>query len=259
MARNVISMAGMKARFGRSVLASGMALVWLGASGAAAQEPPPGYGEQQQQQQQQPQQQQQQQPPPQEQAQPQGYQQQPAPQGYQQQQSYQQQQGYQQQPPPQGYQQQPPAYGAPPPAQRRKVRVPYEEGMTIPPGGEVVSKSRLGLWIPGLAMFGAMYLTTISVASIIADGAYDPDRRDAASWLYIPVLGPWAYLPNATRPGAPWVVLDGLVQAGGATMFIVGLTVRKQYLVYYAEGPSGRALAWRPTFGPTGAGLQLAF
>ena len=45
--------------------------------------------------------------------------------------------------------------------------------------------------------------------------ASDPDRRDAAPLLFIPVLGPFLYMPSATDLGRPWLVLDGLVHNAG--------------------------------------------
>lgn len=202
-----------------------------------------------------------QQAPPQQQQPPQqGYQQAPPQQGYQQapQQPYPQQQPYQQQQPypQQGYA---PPYQPPAPApQPRLHRERYEEGMPIPPGGHVVSRSRPGLWGPGIGILSAWYVSTLIAASILSV-ADDPSRRARSGALMVPVAGPFLYLPEATLPGRPWLVIDGLGQVAGLAMIIAGIAAKRKYLVYYAEGPAGRSVALSPRLSPGSVGLSVGF
>jgi hypothetical protein len=131
--------------------------------------------------------------------------------------------------------------------------------MEIPPGGQVVERNMPGLWIPGLAILGGTYLATAAGGAAVREGTLDGDRYRAAPRLYIPVVGPFLYLPEATQPGRPFVVMSGLLQVGGLAMFILGLVIKRKHLVYYAEGPAGRPLALSAASTPGGAGLQIAF
>jgi hypothetical protein len=184
-------------------------------------------------------------------------------------------------PPPSGYHGQPqpqpyPQYGnqqyAPPPQQHghaqpwqqpaprpRRHKVPYYDGMQIPPDGEVVEYTRPGLWAPGIAMFAGMYAATILSVPIIQTASIDPDRRSAANLLYLPVIGPLLYFPSATEVGRSWLILNTIIQGGGLAMFIVGMVAKRRYLVYYAERPNGRTLALEPVVGLTTAGMTLRF
>lgn len=162
----------------------------------------------------------------------------------------------------------PPAYGQPVYAQPyaqprpRVYRVPYEEGMPVPEGGQIISKTRPGLWVPGLGLFLATYGLTALSGSIIADVAEHRDRTErerAARYLYIPVLGPFLFIPHSGPGGETLLVFDGLLQAGGIALFVVGLTMKRQFLVYMAEGPRGRRFALAPAAAPGGVGLELTF
>lgn len=154
-----------------------------------------------------------------------------------------------------------PAYGSPYAHRPRLHRVPYEEGMPIPEGGQVIQRNRPGLWIPGLAIFLGTYGLTALTGSAIAE-SYDgtrTERERAARYLYIPVIGPFLFIPHAGPGGETLLVFDGLLQAGGIAMFVAGLTLQRKFLVYMAEGPRGRSFAIRPTAAPGGMGLGITF
>ena len=172
----------------------------------------------------------------------------------QQQQQYpQQQQQYPQQPQqyPQGYQQAPgqPGY-APQPgyAQQdlRPRRLPYQAGMVVPPGYQLRSRVRLGLVISGAAMFGVPYIITASTLS----------GTSVQRVLAVPVLGPFLAIPDAGDTARPFLVIDGLLQAAGLTMLIIGLTARQQYLQLYASGD--RQLTLQPMASRSGGGLGVS-
>ena len=179
----------------------------------------------------------------------------------QQQQQYQQpppgygQPGYGQQP---GYQQpgyQQPMYQARP----RRYRVPYEEGMEIPEGGQITRRVRLGMLIPGAILFVVPYLSTALSYSFLKD--VRSSSRQPQGILLVPVLGPWLAIPNldenfedmGRESGTRrfWLTLNGLVQLAGLTMAIVGAIPRK-YVTYYASG-----VQITPRVGPDGGGLDL--
>ena len=100
------------------------------------------------------------------------------------------------------------------------ARMKYSEGDPVPPGYRVESRTRTGLVVGGSIMFGLMYGFTVF-------GASETDQSEA-KWLYLPVVGPFIYastLPDNELGGIGrfFLYVDGLVQAGGATMLIVGL------------------------------------
>jgi hypothetical protein len=130
-------------------------------------------------------------------------------------------------PPPTTYTPPPPVYAPPPgggyyqpaPPPMGPARMKYSEGDPIPPGYRVESRTRTGLVVGGSIMFGLMYGLTIFGASESSDS----DTK----WLYAPVIGPFIYASTLDGElagvGRFFLYLDGLIQAGGATMLIVGL------------------------------------
>ena len=79
-----------------------------------------------------------------------------------------------------------------------------------------------GLWIPGAIVFGASWLLTGTVASALS---YDPDY---ASWGWIPLAGPWMMLSVAgSDDEVAGALIGGITQLAGATMLILGLTLRQ--------------------------------
>lgn len=151
---------------------------------------------------------------------------------------YEQQPVYQQpyQPPPQ------------PNARPRRVVIPYEDGMEVPPGAYVRSRSRKGLWIPGLAIFAAGYFFTGAIGTLAMDIGGTVDQR-----IWVPVVG--AFLVTDHDAGQAAAVFSMLVQSAGLTMLIAGLASRRRELVYYTD--SGRGLMFGATPLPGGAMVSL--
>ncbi len=160
----------------------------------------------------------------------------------------------QQQPPPQGYA--PPqqvytvdVYEQPyvppqpeaqpqPNARPRRVVIPYEDGMEVPPGAYVRSRSRKGLWIPGLAIFAASYFITGAIGSLAMDIGGTVDQR-----IWVPLVG--GLLVTERSAGRTAGGLSLAIQGAGLTMLIIGLASRRRELVYYTE--SGRGLMFGAT------------
>lgn len=126
-----------------------------------------------------------------------------------------------------------PAYAAPPPIQPTSKMDPDNP----PPGFHTESRIRSGLAVGGGVMLGAAYL--ISAVSAVSDGGVSTRP------LYIPVAGPFITLKTAKvfyAPkddvtyvgnvfGAIGLILDGIVQIGGATMLVIGVAVQKPVVV----------------------------
>lgn len=174
---------------------------------------------------------------------------------------------YAQQQPPPGYGQPSPTYGqpaygqpaygqpgyapmyAPPPQRLRRYRDPYVEGMALPPDARVYSRPRIGLLIPGAALFGVFYLGTVMAWAISQDHS-----RTVQNVVLVPALGPFLAIPNAANSGRRiGLVWTGLLQVAGLALFIAG-AIPKRYVEYYA----GHTPGWRvsPVFGEGGGGLS---
>lgn len=148
----------------------------------------------------------------------------------------------------QPYQQPQPAYAPQQqqPLQGRRLRVPYIEGAPMPPGGVLIERRRTGLIVSGAVMFGVPWITTILTGVAFDEGA-----------VGVPVIGPLLYLGIGSRAADTMLVVDSLLQAGGLTMFILGMVVKRRYVEYYGENDTdGRQWSLRPQLGTTN-GLQL--
>jgi hypothetical protein len=132
---------------------------------------------------------------------------------------------------------------APPPPttyDSRPRRLPFREGDTVPAGYVVDTRTRKGLWIPGVIMVGAPWALGLTIASAA-------NFENASSWLAVPVIGPWIMLAardkscdselggdcDSASDAAvrTYLVLDGLLQGTGAVMTFVGFTATKNELV----------------------------
>lgn len=173
--------------------------------------------------------------------------------------------GYEQAPPdsgtapPPGYGPPPPGYGAaPPPGYYPGYTQPemlgpktmdYEEGDPIPPGYHRETSIRKGLVIGGAVTFGTLYLVSALTAAAVSDLSGGEDFVP----LYIPVAGPFVTIGTSDAPagGAVLLAVDGVAQAGGLAMLILGLAVPRDELVRNDVG--GTDLRLTPVFGKDAA------
>jgi hypothetical protein len=148
---------------------------------------------------------------------------------------------------------------APPQRRRRSERLNPDDP---PPGYHTESRVQTGLIVGGALTFGIPYVLSATAAASSLSGSgsmYEP--------LFIPIVGPFITLSSAhvfagTNDAATQVarvfggfglVLDGLIQLGGATLLIVGIAVPREVVV--------RDAAAMPelSFGPTGASARWVF
>lgn len=131
-----------------------------------------------------------------------------------------------------------------PPVSEQPRELPYYEGEPAPAGYRLVERTRRGWIIAGALTFGIPYAISVSVA---AGGRYE----DPVGWLLLPIVGPWVAAGRleddvdcvdsssdssldtcddvATQRGL--LAFDGLAQAAGAVMIVLGMTSPRQLWV----------------------------
>lgn len=132
----------------------------------------------------------------------------------------------------------------------------YEEGEPIPPGYHAESRVRSGLVVGGAVTFGVMYLLSVLVGAAISDTnkAFN-NNRDNGDFLYVPVAGPFLQMTKTeSSSGNVTLAIDGIAQAAGATMLIVGITSPKTVLV---RNDLGEVRVMPMRMGDKGGGLGL--
>jgi hypothetical protein len=147
----------------------------------------------------------------------------------------------------------PPAYYAPQPAGPLRI-TDWEPGEPIPKGYHQVTRIRTGLVVGGAVTFGVVYLLTALGGAIASDaGGHD------AKPLLIPVAGPFAVLGGSQYATLDFfLVLDGIVQAGGLAMLIAGIAAPRSELIRDNVGKTTFTLRPSPmTFGQNSAGFGL--
>jgi hypothetical protein len=143
----------------------------------------------------------------------------------------------------------------------------WNEGEPIPPGYHESTRIRKGLVAAGASIFGGMYLFTILGASIAdagcSSGLGGSGSGSCATALFAPIVGPFIQMGQGnTTLGNFWLGFDGVVQAGGLAMFIIGLAAPTTVLVRndlgYAPTKAPKlALTPVPIVSPTVQGMGL--
>lgn len=133
----------------------------------------------------------------------------------------------------------------------------WEEGEAIPPGYHPVTRIRKGLVVGGAVTFGAVYLINVLIAAVSHDACNISGSTcsGALTALYIPIAGPFVQLGSShSATGSFGLVVDGLLQAGGAAMMIAGIAAPKTVLI--RNDLAKIELKPTPmTFGKSGAGF----
>jgi hypothetical protein len=132
----------------------------------------------------------------------------------------------------------------------------YEDGDQIPPGYHAESRIRTGLVVGGAVTFGVLYLLSVLVGAAISDTnkAFN-NNKDNGDFLFVPVAGPFLQMTKTdSSSGNVTLAIDGIAQAAGATMFIVGVTSPKTVLV---RNDLGEVRVMPMKMGTNGGGLGL--
>lgn len=151
----------------------------------------------------------------------------------------------------------PPSPRASPPEPKESVssgpaRMRWDDDRAAPAGYHLEGGVRSGLVIGGAVTFGSLYLLTALTAAALDD----TNREGNAGALYVPVAGPFLHLKDASSDTAKLVlVVDGLAQAAGAAMLVVGLTSPRTFAVRN----DAAKIAITPVLGPGRAGLVGTF
>jgi len=146
----------------------------------------------------------------------------------------------------------------------------YVEGQPIPAGYHVETRPRKGFVVAGAIVFGSLYVISVSVAG--------SSKRTGDGYLLIPVMGPFidlgarddrcsssnSFACSSTDSSERfWLTFDGIGQAAGATLLIVGLAAQEKMLErddVPLTSKRGGDFAWTLTprsFGKSGLGLGV--
>jgi len=181
-------------------------------------------------------------------------------------------------PPPPGYAPPQPGYGYGVPGQQYAVPVQqpppgpktmdYEDGEPIPAGYHKKTRVRKWMVAGGAATFGALYLFSLIIgatgdsvcSSEQSSGNLNPCRPNGWRDLYIPVAGPFVAIAglNATGGTAP-LLIDGIGQAAGVALLIVGIAMPSSELVRDDVGKPKFFVTPTVARGATGLGVVGTF
>lgn len=136
----------------------------------------------------------------------------------------------------------------------------YTAGQPIPHGYKLEERYNLGLLIAGPTLFGLAYIITVASAVDLSDpppfegGSIERPRPWDA--LYIPIAGPLAFANYA--PGSTGFIYatEGVAQAIGVGLFLLGILRPKDVLV--RKDPT-EALHPRLHFGAGQMKLEMRF
>ena len=117
---------------------------------------------------------------------------------------------------------------------------------------------RKGLVISGAIIFGFFYLTS----AYVGVNKIDSDRAPYGAML-VPVIGPFivAGAGNFSSSGgifseSGFLILDGLIQAGGGAMLLAGIFSKKKVLV---RQDAAQVVKPEVIVGPGSLGMKLTF
>jgi len=126
----------------------------------------------------------------------------------------------------------------------------WDETRPIPAGYHAEMRSRVGLITGGAILFAVPYLFSALSGAVAADSNRWNGGNPAAA-MFVPVAGPIIQIGRSDSATLDLVlILDGIAQAAGLTMLIVGLVSPKKVLVRNDLGTLGVA----PLMLPSGGG-----
>lgn len=130
----------------------------------------------------------------------------------------------------------------------------YKEGSATPPGYHPAKRIRRGPVIAGSLVLGIPYLYSVFIAF-----SFMRDTDAPYGSLMLPIVGPFvvAGAGNFSNSVAPSVlVMDGLLQAGGAAMLLAGIFDKEKL---YRRDDVVKVMKPEVLIGPGSIGMKLAF
>ena len=149
-----------------------------------------------------------------------------------------------------------------------RVITSYQEGDPIPPGYHPDTRVRSGLVIGGAVTFGVTYLLSALVAAVSMSACSAKTFVTSTTctdlgFLLVPVAGPFIEIAHskADAGGAVVLIIDGLAQAGGVAMLILGIAIPRTVLVRndLALGRKETVATFEPVLGGTQNGFKITF
>lgn len=148
----------------------------------------------------------------------------------------------------------PPGYAPPPyyvPLVAGPAQLDFNEGDPVQPGYHLEKQKRRGFMVGGGVTFGSLYFLSILGGSI---GGVGSDKSSDANWLFVPFVGPFVAAGPAHGSDRTFLIIDGLLQTGGATLFALGIFLPRT--VQVRNQSSKRLVLPTPmSFGRGSAGL----
>jgi hypothetical protein len=137
--------------------------------------------------------------------------------------------------------------------------VAWEQGAPVPSAYRTTPRGRKGFVVAGATLFTLTYLA--SAIGATTGYVHDADTISNRGMLWIPAVGPFIMMGNtSSAAGNVFLVLDGLAQVGGLTMFVYGLLAPKTLVVPDAASSAARiSLVPILTSRSTGAALVGKF
>jgi hypothetical protein len=140
------------------------------------------------------------------------------------------------------------------PLRYRAPHVVVYEGGRIPSHAHLEERANTKLVGAGIALTGTLY--GLSLLYALGTCGAQMECRNGSAWLYVPIVGPFFTAGRApTTGGAALSAFDGALQTVGLAVFIAGLALPKQVVVWQDEDVAIR-VAPAPVAG--GAGLVLS-
>lgn len=141
------------------------------------------------------------------------------------------------------------------PARPKSLR--YREG-PVPEGYVIQKRSRPYLWIPGMGVFGAAYV--LGVGFLLES---EDESSHGTGPVVLPIVGPLITLGTYECPHEAnecegrrlFMGFDAAVQAAGATLFVLGLVLRRKR--FLRSDLAGSSLVVTPQLTGAAPGLSL--
>lgn len=127
----------------------------------------------------------------------------------------------------------------------RPLYLHYSDGEPVPDGYYLQEKRHRGLLISGPLVLGIPYFIGITAAA-------EYDFSNGSGWLAVPIVGPWVtmslrkkscsnnpstysyyasnYCGTSDETVRTWLIIDGVAQITGASLFIAGMAITQKRL-----------------------------